>query len=222
MSLASQGRFLTTGPAGPFTTFFLSLYYNCFHISSPLVVSFLQVKVKVAQSCPTLCDPESSRPKYWSGLPFPFPGERPNPGIESRSPALQVDSLPAEPPEKPMNTGVDRLSLSPADLLTQESSWGLLHCRWILYHLGYDLIHLFNNMGLSYYQKIFNFIFNWRIIALQCCVGFYHTRTSISRKYIYVPSLFNLPPTLHPGPPHSSRLSQSTGLSFLRYTAASH
>ena len=41
-----------------------------------------------------------SRPEYWSGLPFPFPGDLLHPGIEPRSPALQADSLP-EPPEKP-------------------------------------------------------------------------------------------------------------------------
>ena len=52
---------------------------------------------EVAQSCPTLCDPMDSslhqaplsmgfsRQEYWSGLPFPFPGNLPNPGIESRS-----------------------------------------------------------------------------------------------------------------------------------------
>ena len=50
------------------------------------------------QSCPTLCDPtEFSRPEYWSGWPFPSPGDLPNPGIKPRSPALQADSLPAEP-----------------------------------------------------------------------------------------------------------------------------
>ena len=37
------------------------------------------------------------RQEYWSGLPFPSPGDLPNPGIEPRSPALQADSLPAEP-----------------------------------------------------------------------------------------------------------------------------
>ena len=42
-----------------------------------------------------------SRPEYWSGEPFPSPGDLPNPGIEPRSPALQVDSLPAEPQGKP-------------------------------------------------------------------------------------------------------------------------
>ena len=40
------------------------------------------------------------RPEYWNGLPFPSPGDLPNPGIKPSSPALQVDSLPAEPPGK--------------------------------------------------------------------------------------------------------------------------
>ena len=40
---------------------------------------------------------EFSRPEYWSGKPFPSPGDLPNPGIEPKSPALQADSLPAEP-----------------------------------------------------------------------------------------------------------------------------
>ena len=43
---------------------------------------------------------EFSWPEYWNGLPFPFPGDLPNPGIEPRSPTLQADSLPAEPPGK--------------------------------------------------------------------------------------------------------------------------
>ena len=37
------------------------------------------------------------RQEYWSGLPFPSPGDLPEPGIELRSPALQADSLPSEP-----------------------------------------------------------------------------------------------------------------------------
>ena len=43
-----------------------------------------------------------SRPEYWSGKPFPSPGDLPNPEIEPTSPALQVDSLPAELPGKPL------------------------------------------------------------------------------------------------------------------------
>ena len=44
-----------------------------------------------------------SRQEYWSGLPFPSPGDLPDPGIKPGSPALQADSLPSEPPEKPKN-----------------------------------------------------------------------------------------------------------------------
>ena len=39
-----------------------------------------------------------SRQEYWSGLPFPSPGDLPDPGIEARSPALQADNLPTELP----------------------------------------------------------------------------------------------------------------------------
>ena len=44
---------------------------------------------------------EFSRQEYWRGLPFPSPGDLPNPGMEPGSPALQADSLPYEPPGKP-------------------------------------------------------------------------------------------------------------------------
>ena len=42
-----------------------------------------------------------SRQEYWSGLPFPSPGDLPNPGTEPGSPALQADSLQSEPPGSP-------------------------------------------------------------------------------------------------------------------------
>ena len=45
------------------------------------------------------------RQQYWSELPFPSPGDLPNPGIKPRFPTLQADSLPAEPQGKPRNTG---------------------------------------------------------------------------------------------------------------------
>ena len=38
-----------------------------------------------------------SRQEYWSGLPFPFPGDLPDPGIEPGSPTLEADSLTSEP-----------------------------------------------------------------------------------------------------------------------------
>ena len=81
---------------------------------------------------------EFSRPEYWSGQPFPSPGDLHDPGIEPRSPASQVDSLAAKPLGKPKNTGVGSLSLLQQIFLTQESNQGLLHCRRILYQLNYE------------------------------------------------------------------------------------
>ena len=73
---------------------------------------WIQDLSEVAQSCPTLCDPMDgrlpgsrsmgfTRQEYWSGMPFPSPGDLPNPGIEPRSPALQTDALLSEPLGKP-------------------------------------------------------------------------------------------------------------------------
>ena len=69
------------------------------------------MKVKVARLRPTLCDLmefQRSPPvhgysvqEYWSGLPFPPPGNLPDPGMEPGSIALQAGSLPSEPPGKP-------------------------------------------------------------------------------------------------------------------------
>ena len=66
----------------------------------------------VAKSCLTLAIPwtvayqtllsmEFSKQEHWSGLPFPSPGDLPDPGIELESPALQADSLLTETPGKP-------------------------------------------------------------------------------------------------------------------------
>ena len=65
-------------------------------------------------------------------------GNLPNPGIEPRSPALQADSLPAEPPKQPKNTGMNRLSLLQGIFPAQESNQGLLPGRRILYQLSYQ------------------------------------------------------------------------------------
>ena len=68
----------------------------------------------VPQLCPTPCDlhwtvalqaplsMEFFRQEYWSGLPFPYPGDLPNPGTEPESPTLQADALPSESPGNPM------------------------------------------------------------------------------------------------------------------------
>ena len=100
--------------------------------------------MKVTQSCPTLCDPMDytvhgilqARILDWVALPFSRGSSHPR--IKPRSPALQVDSLPAEPQGKTKNIGVGSLSLLQQIFPTQESNWGLLHCRWILYQLSYQ------------------------------------------------------------------------------------
>ena len=51
-----------------------------------------------------------SRPEYWNGQPFPFPGDLPNPRIKPRSPALQEDSSPAEPQGKPIVSNISQIS----------------------------------------------------------------------------------------------------------------
>ena len=60
-----------------------------------------------------------------------------HPRIEPRSPTLQADSLPAEPPVKPKSTGVGSLSLLQGIFPTQLSNQGALLCRRILYQLSH-------------------------------------------------------------------------------------
>ena len=73
----------------------------------------VKVKVKLFNSVPLFATPwtvasqaprcmEFTRQEYQSGLPFPSPGDLPNPGIEPRSPVPQADALPSEPPGKSM------------------------------------------------------------------------------------------------------------------------
>ena len=49
-----------------------------------------------------------SRQEYWSGLPFPSPGDLLNPGVEPGSPALKADSLPSEPLKKPKTHSINK------------------------------------------------------------------------------------------------------------------
>ena len=70
-------------------------------------------------------------------------GDLPNQGIEARSPTLQADFLPSEPPGilegvATKNTGGGSLSLLQRIFLTQELNQCLLHCRQILYQLNYQ------------------------------------------------------------------------------------
>ena len=95
-----------------------------------------------------LCPWRFPKQEYWNGLPCPPPGDLPNPGIQPRSPALQVDSLP-EPPGKPKKTGVGSLLLLQGVFATQGLNLGLPHCTQMLYHLSHQ------GSQKNYIKKIF-------------------------------------------------------------------
>ena len=91
-------------------------------------------KWKVAQMCPTLCDPMdcSSPASFFHGIlqarilewvADPFSRGSSHPGIEARCPALQADCLPSEPPGKPNNTRAGSLSLLQRIFPAQELNW---------------------------------------------------------------------------------------------------
>ena len=87
-------------------------------------------------ACLTLCDPMDCGPpgssvhgiprqEYWSGLPFPSPGDLPDPGIEPRSPALQADSLP---PSRGWGQPQEKASLGFGFRLISQSLGPTLQC----------------------------------------------------------------------------------------------
>ena len=72
-----------------------------------------------------------SRQEYWNGLPFPSPGDLPNPGVEPGSPALQADALLSEPPgksQKPTAPSIRRQS--PIQVLTMPNPALLPRSEW--------------------------------------------------------------------------------------------
>ena len=86
-------------------------HYQVYKYVFSLCLGHCESESEVTQSCLTLCNPMDCsqsgssvhgifRQGYWSGLPFPSPGDLPHPGMEPGSPALQADSLPSEPPGK--------------------------------------------------------------------------------------------------------------------------
>ena len=101
----------------------------------------------IAQHAPLSMGILQERILKWVAMPSS--GDLPNPGIESRFPPLQAVSLPSEPPGKPRNTGVGSLSLLQRNFLAQDSNWGLLHCRWILYQLSYYRSPLTKDLSIS-------------------------------------------------------------------------
>ena len=102
-----------------------------------------EVKVNITQWCPTLCDPTDDavhgilQARILEWVAFPFSRRSSQPRDQTRSPAMQADSLPAEQPGKPKNTGMGSLSLLQGIFPIQDLNRALLHCRQVLYQLSY-------------------------------------------------------------------------------------
>ena len=101
-------------------------------------------EVKVAQSCPTLCDPVDytvhgilqARILEWGAFPFSRGSSQPRDRTQVSRIANRF--FTSWTTGKPKNTGVGSLSLLQQFCPTHGSNWGLLHCRWIPYQLSYQ------------------------------------------------------------------------------------
>ena len=114
-----------------------------------------------------------SREEYWGGLPCPPPGDLPNPGIKSRSPALQADYLLSEQADFFIvwATREAQESLLQGNFLTQELNQSLLHWRQILYQLSYEeslsllgtssQLEVLDNCSFSWQMLLFFFFVLW-------------------------------------------------------------
>ena len=162
------------------------------------------------------------------GLPCPPPGALPNPGIEPRTPALQVDSLLSEPPGKPKNTKVGSLSLFQGSSLLKNwtgvfciaggffTNWAVREAlekmipknlfagqQWRNRHREQTYGHGERGGEGKLYGKsnLETYITICEIDSQWEFVVFCQTSTWISHRYTCIPSLLNLPPIFLPIPP---------------------
>ena len=123
--------------------FFLYLFMHVFDLLRALLL-FL-----VAQSCLTLCDPMDYSPpgssvhgilqaRIVEQVAMPSSRGSYHPRDQTQVSHIWAESLMSEPPGKPKNTGMGSLSLLQQIFRTQESNWGLLPCRRILYQLSHQ------------------------------------------------------------------------------------
>ena len=141
--------------------------------ASLLFFSTLCMHGKSLQSCPILCNPmDCSLPgssvhgifqaEYWSGLPFPSPGDLPNPRVKPESPALQEDSLLTELPGKHIFTE----AISNYPLLFPSSILGTFQLRGLIFQchifLPFHTVH-----GVLQAR-----ILEWVVISFTCGLHF--------------------------------------------------
>ena len=109
-----------------------------------------------------------SRQEYWSGLPFPSPGDLPNPGIEPGSPTLQADTLPSEPPGK---------------LMLRESSHKKTNTAWIHLHEISKIIKFIETesrmWGEEKNEKIYLMHIAFQIYKMKISADWLHYRENI-------------------------------------------
>ena len=100
---------------------------------------------------------EFSRQEYWRGLPFPSPGDLPNPGMEPGSPVLQADSLPIESPEKPVMRKL-RLKIVPG------TGFSLYEHVYLCLHVSCLLVLSFVSLILGLLTQQTHYVFELDII----------------------------------------------------------
>ena len=96
-----------------------------------------------------------SRQEFWSGLPFPSPGDLPNIGIEHRSPVLQADSLQSEPQGKP--SCIPKLHSIKSILLISQGATQMLQCfsASIFYSIPRTSFFKKNSLHFNEVDKLF-------------------------------------------------------------------
>ena len=149
-------------------------------VYTPVSISYICtcVLMRIAKSCPTLYDPTDYSPpassvhgifprqEYWSGLPFPTPGDLPNPGIEPvspKAPALAGRFFTTEPPGKPM------LYI-----------WTYIYISVSTHLLVYIPIPISILVPLSIHTHIYTCILIYTHIYIYICTLSIHISTSIS------------------------------------------
>ena len=119
-----------------------------------------------------------SRQEYWSGLPFPSPGDLSNPGIEPLSPALQADTLTSEPPGKPQSHV--QLFVTPWTVSCQ-ASLSITNSQSLLRFTSIESVMPFNHFILSHSLFLLPSIFlSIRVFSNESVLSIRWPKTGVS------------------------------------------